>query len=678
MPVVGAARRHPDVFVSLDAASTRAGSASSAPLLGPRRHLGRGRPPRQQPRLRRRPAGRPGRRRPPWSWSPTCSTSLGVDPGPAAGHLPVRRAWRPTPGPSGSATPGPSTHELAARLLATGIDHAAISRRLFDTAPFGWLGLLSVVDRPRRPGARRRRRPGLDLVEHRRGGRARAGRRAARGAWSTSSGRPRRPTSPACSRGRTTAPGRCRCARAAAPTSPAVAHGAGRRRAPAGRRLHLAPRPRGDDRGPAAASSPLRRRPRGHPPRRELAPSVLALALPALVVLAAEPLYLLVDTAVVGNLGTVAAGRARRRRWAAGLGRRAAELPRLRHDGPGRPPGRRRGPGRRGRRGRAGHLARAGPRAARRARLFQVARRAADPAAGRRGRTGRRGGGAVAAGRRPRRCRCCWSRWPATAGCAGSQELRRPVRYVLAGSLVSLVLCPLLVLPGRAGPGRLRRRQRRRAGGDRRPVPAARWRGEGVALAAPVAGRARRQLVIGRDLLLRAVVLQASFLRGRRRWWPAPAPPSSAPTRSRCSCASSWPWCSTPTRSPRRPWSGQRARRRPAGPRPAATARRVARWGLGTGVVVGGRCCWPRGRCCSRCSPTTRPCSPRPAVVWWFLAAMQPLAGVVFALDGVLMGAGDVGYLRTVTIGSARGRVPAAVAARRCRWAGGWPGCGPG
>jgi bifunctional oligoribonuclease and PAP phosphatase NrnA len=39
----------------------------------------------------------------------------------------------------------PETHEFAARLLATGIDHAEISRRLFDTAPFGWLGLLSVV-----------------------------------------------------------------------------------------------------------------------------------------------------------------------------------------------------------------------------------------------------------------------------------------------------------------------------------------------------------------------------------------------------------------------------------------------------------------------------------------------------------------------------------------------------
>ena len=51
-------------------------------------------------------------------------------------------------------------------------------------------------------------------------------------------------------------------------------------------------------------------------------PSVLSLAVPALVVLAAEPLYLLVDTAVVGHLGTVAARRPRRRRRAARLGRR--------------------------------------------------------------------------------------------------------------------------------------------------------------------------------------------------------------------------------------------------------------------------------------------------------------------------------------------------------------------
>ncbi|MEX5721202.1 DHH family phosphoesterase [Geodermatophilus maliterrae] len=39
----------------------------------------------------------------------------------------------------------PDTHLLAARLLATGIDHAAISQQLFDTAPFGWLRLLSAA-----------------------------------------------------------------------------------------------------------------------------------------------------------------------------------------------------------------------------------------------------------------------------------------------------------------------------------------------------------------------------------------------------------------------------------------------------------------------------------------------------------------------------------------------------
>lgn len=38
---------------------------------------------------------------------------------------------------------------------------------------------------------------------------------------------------------------------------------------------------------------------------------------------------------------------------------------------------------------------------------------------------------------------------------------------------------------------------------------------------------------------------------------------------------------------------------------------------------------------------------------WWFLVAMLPVAGVVFALDGVLLGAGDVAYLRTATLAGA-------------------------
>ena len=57
--------------------------------------------------------------------------------------------------------------------------------------------------------------------------------------------------------------------------------------------------------------------------------------------------------------------------------------------------------------------------------------------------------------------------------------------------------------------------------------------------------------------------------------------------------------------------------------------------------------------------------TPDPAVLaavpaaWWFFAGMQPLAGVVFALDGVLLGAGDAAYLRTWTlVAAAAGFLP--------------------
>lgn len=40
-------------------------------------------------------------------------------------------------------------------------------------------------------------------------------------------------------------------------------------------------------------------------------------------------------------------------------------------------------------------------------------------------------------------------------------------------------------------------------------------------------------------------------------------------------------------------------------------------------------------------------------VPWWFLVGMVPIAGIVFALDGVLLGASDAAYLRTATMISA-------------------------
>ena len=40
-------------------------------------------------------------------------------------------------------------------------------------------------------------------------------------------------------------------------------------------------------------------------------------------------------------------------------------------------------------------------------------------------------------------------------------------------------------------------------------------------------------------------------------------------------------------------------------------------------------------------------------VPWWFLVAQLPVAGIVFALDGVLLGAGDAKFMRNATLASA-------------------------
>ncbi|MGH3959187.1 MATE family efflux transporter [Mycobacterium sp.] len=40
-------------------------------------------------------------------------------------------------------------------------------------------------------------------------------------------------------------------------------------------------------------------------------------------------------------------------------------------------------------------------------------------------------------------------------------------------------------------------------------------------------------------------------------------------------------------------------------------------------------------------------------VPWWFLVAQLPVAGIVFALDGVLLGAGDAAFMRNATVVSA-------------------------
>ena len=376
------------------------------------------------------------------------------------------------------------------------------------------------------------------------------------------------------------------------------------------------------------------------------APSVVSLALPALVVLAAEPLYLLVDTAVVGHLGAVALGGLA---VGGGLLAWSAALLNFLAYGTTARAARRAGAG-----DRAGAVAE-GVQATWLALglgivvllLFQLL-------AGPLTRALAGGPGAVAE---------AGEDWLRIAGLGaplllvslagngwlrGVQELRRPVRYVLAGSLVSLVLCPLLVHPGGLGligsaianvsgqalTAGLFLRALLREDVSWRPRPAA----------------VRTQLVIGRDLLLRAAVLQLSFL-------------VAAGVAARAGIAQLGAhqialqlffflalvldaYAIAAQTLVGHALGGNR-------PEEArVTARRVALWGLGTGLVVAAVLLALRGLLLPLFTGDPAVLG-QAEVVWWFLAGMQPLAGVVFALDGVLMGAGDVGYLRTVTIGSA-------------------------
>ena len=56
------------------------------------------------------------------------------------------------------------------------------------------------------------------------------------------------------------------------------------------------------------------------------------------------------------------------------------------------------------------------------------------------------------------------------------------------------------------------------------------------------------------------------------------------------------------------------------------------------------------------------------ALLWPFLAAMQPLGGAVFALDGILIGASDTPYLMWSMLASSLVFVPIALASLHYGW----------
>jgi putative MATE family efflux protein len=99
-----------------------------------------------------------------------------------------------------------------------------------------------------------------------------------------------------------------------------------------------------------------------------------------------------------------------------------------------------------------------------------------------------------------------------------------------------------------------------------------------------------------------------------------------------------------------------------------ATAWRVARYGLwaGIGFAVVLAAGWEILPAIFTSSEAVRH---QAHILWPWFVGMQPAAGVVFALDGVLIGAGDLGFMRTITLIAALGAfAPINLAALHWHW----------
>jgi putative MATE family efflux protein len=381
------------------------------------------------------------------------------------------------------------------------------------------------------------------------------------------------------------------------------------------------------------------------PQQRVPARRVLGLAAPALGVLAAEPLYLLVDTAVVGRLGAVALAA-----LAVGgvvLVQVSTQLTFLSYGT-----------------------------TARTARLYGAGRRADAVAEGAQATWLALGiglvllvAGQLAAGPVVRllagpgevaAAALSWLRialfgapfvlvtLAGNGWMRGVQDTARPLRYVLIGNGISAALCPVLVhglgwgLDGSAVANVVA--QLLSAGLFLRALAAER------AVRAPQWPVMRAQLGMGRDLVLRSAAFQACFLSATS----VAARTSAAAAGAHQVVYQLWAFLALVLDSlaiaaqslvGASLGSGQRGAAR-------ALAWQITRYGLALGIALG------------LLFAVAQPVLPGvftsdPAVLavmpqaWWFFVALQPVAGMVFALDGVLLGAGDAVFLRTATLASA-------------------------
>ena len=230
----------------------------------------------------------------------------------------------------------------------------------------------------------------------------------------------------------------------------------------------------------------------------------------------------------------------------------------------------------------------------------------------------------------------------------GVQDALRPLRFVLLGNGISAVLCPLLVyvagwgLTGSAV-----------ANVAAQVVSASLFLRALVAEKVPLRPRPavmRAQLGLGRDLVLRSLAFQACFVSAAA----VAARTSTAAVGAHQIVLQLWTFLSLVLDSVAIAAQSLVGAALGAGQR--RRARGVATQITGYGLILG----------CALCAvfAALAPVLPHaftsdPGVLgevphaWWFFVALQPVAGVVFALDGVLLGAGDAAFLRTATLAAA-------------------------
>lgn len=250
----------------------------------------------------------------------------------------------------------------------------------------------------------------------------------------------------------------------------------------------------------------------------------------------------------------------------------------------------------------------------------------------------------------------------------GVQDTVRPLRYVLVGNGISAALCPVLVhgvgpVPGYGLPGSATANvvaQVLSAGLFLRALSA-----EG-AIERPRPAVLRAQLTTGRDLVLRSAAFQVCFLSATS----VAARTSAEAAGAHLVVLQLWNFLSLVLDSLAIAAQSLVGAALGSGRQRAAqaVAWQVTRYGLALGIALALVFALAEPYLPGVFTADAGVLAEMPHA-WWFFVALQPVAGVVFALDGVLLGAGDAAFLRTATLtGALLGFLPVVWAAYVFGW----------